>query len=354
MGCTIQDFRGTEKLSQYIRQLKPGCRVAIIHETITTIKGMVKNMKLYLAPMEGITGYIYRNAFTEFFGGIDRYFSPFISPATGKSLKSRELRDVNPENNEGIELIPQILTNDADGFLKTMDTLSEYGYKEFNLNLGCPSGTVVSKKKGSGFLSVPDKLDEFLYKVFEKTDKRVSVKTRLGMYEPAEFTELLKIYNKYPLTELIIHPRVQKDMYNNLPRLEVFAEAAAVSRAPVCYNGDIYTKEAYDNICSMFPACDRVMLGRGIIRNPALALQIKNNQEPDIKVLKKFHDRLIRDYLEIMSGERDVMFKMKELWFYMANSFENCEKQLKVIRKTTKFGEFMQAAESVFAECSIR
>ena len=172
-------------------------------------------MKYYFAPMEGITGYIYRNVHHRFFPGMDKYFSPFISPGTKKTMTPKELRDILPENNQDYTLIPQILTNRSGDFLRLCRDLKEYGYKEVNLNLGCPSGTVVAKKKGAGFLEYPNELDRFLEEIFAGTDLKISIKTRIGKDDPEEFEKLLEIYNKYPLEELIIHPRVQTDYYKN-------------------------------------------------------------------------------------------------------------------------------------------
>ena len=339
-------------------------------------------MEIYFAPMEGITGYIYRNAFNEYFGGIDKYFSPFISPATGKSLKMREIRDVSTEKNVGIKLVPQILTNDREGFLRTIDNISKtYGYKEFNINAGCPSGTVVAKKKGAGILRDTEKLDKFLYEIFADNrakDIKISVKTRLGMYEPEEFYRVLEVYNKYPLSELIVHARVQTDYYKNKPRIKMFEWALKNSNAPVCYNGDIFSKDDYDRIKEIISAGESilkqddrlisageslkktdgknnsVMLGRGLIANPALALEIKYGKKLNMEVVKNMHNRLVDGYLEIMSGERDVMFKMKELWSYMADMFEDCDRYIKTIRKTVKFSEYQSAVNAIFSNCAIK
>lgn len=170
-------------------------------------------MKIYLAPLEGITGYTYRRALYNCFGGFDKYFIPFILPNQKGHLSTREKKDIMPENNEGMYAVPQILTKNAEDFIQTAETLQEYGYNEVNLNLGCPSKTVVTKGRGAGFLDRPDELDKFLDEIFRKCDMKISIKTRLGMDDPEEFEDLLTIYNKYPLEELIVHARVQKDYY---------------------------------------------------------------------------------------------------------------------------------------------
>ena len=160
-------------------------------------------MKYYLAPMEGITGYIYRNAYEKFFHNIDKYFTPFIVANKSRSLKTKELRDVLPENNKNINIVPQILTNDSEAFIITSKRLQQLGYTEVNLNLGCPSGTVVSKNRGSGFLALREELDRFLEEIFKIGDMKISIKTRIGKDRPEEFYELIKIYNKYLVIKIV-------------------------------------------------------------------------------------------------------------------------------------------------------
>lgn len=314
-------------------------------------------MKLYFAPLEGITGYVYRNAFHSVYGGIDKYFIPFISPNQNRALSPKEVRDVLPEHNRDMYAVPQILTNHAEYFLRAAKELEEeYGYQEVNLNLGCPSRTVVSKGKGSGFLGRPKELDDFFREVFEKVRIKVSVKTRIGMDSPEEFGGLMDIFNRYPLQELIVHPRVQKDYYNNVPDWKAFGEALQRSRNPVCYNGDIFTLEAYRRFKTEFPAVDCLMLGRGLLMNPALAEEIKKDKETDtgdreeLERLKAFHDRLYSDYKQVMSGEKNVLFKMKEFWTYAENLFPEEKKLLKKIRKCSRLGDYEQAVLELFLQ----
>ena len=310
-------------------------------------------MKYYLAPMEGITGFIYRNSYEKFFGGIDKYFAPFVVPNSSKSLKTKELRDVLPENNKGINLVPQILTNDSEGFILTAKKLKDLGYNEINLNLGCPSGTVVGKKRGSGFLSHREELDKFLEEIFKIDDMKISIKTRLGMDKPEEFYELIKIYNKYPMEELIIHPRTRQDFYGNKPNLEVFKEAISLSKNPVCYNGDIFTLEDHNKLIETFKEVDKIMLGRGILANPALMNEILNNEFMDKKVLKEFHDEIFNKYREVFNEDRNAMFRMKELWGYMIYMFSNNKKYAKKIKKAQKVVDYNQAVTSLFLEQDI-
>ncbi len=234
-------------------------------------------MQFYLAPLEGITTTIFRNAYHEFFRPMDKYFTPFLVPHSKKGFSAKEKREILPENNKGLCLVPQIMSNHAQDCIKTMGKLLDYGYREINLNLGCPSKTVVSKGRGSGFLAFPEELDRFFDEVFkgmEGTGVRISVKTRIGKDEPGEFTHILDIYNRYPLEELIIHPRVQKDFYKNEPNPEMFAYGLENSRCSVCYNGDIFNAERYGRMRERFPEASACMLGRGILKNPALLDEI--------------------------------------------------------------------------------
>ena len=309
-------------------------------------------MKYYLAPLEGITTYVYRNAYHKYFGDIDRYYTPFIVPHKEKKFNSRELKELSIEHNAGLHVIPQLLTNNAEDFLKTANDIAAMGYEEINLNLGCPSKTVVTKKKGAGFLEYPEELDAFLEAIFLKTKTKISIKTRIGKDDPEEFYRLLKIYNKYPVEELIIHPRVQTDYYKNIPNWDVFEVAYKESKNSICYNGDINTKKDYETLMERFPKLQAVMLGRGIIYNPGLISELKGNSVLTKETLYAFHDQILNDYIEISSGDRNVLFKMKELWFYMITLFEDADKFGKKIKKTEKLRDYQQVIDSLFDNCS--
>lgn len=310
-------------------------------------------MKYYFAPMEGITGYIYRNSYNKFFDNIDKYFTPFIVPNNSRSLKTKELRDILPENNEGINIIPQILTNDSEGFIFTAQKLKRLGYDEINLNLGCPSGTVVAKNRGAGFLAKRDELDKFLEEIFKIDDMKISIKTRLGKESPEEFYELIKIYNKYPMEELIIHPRTRSDFYGNKPNLDVFKDALNLSTNTICYNGDIFTKEDNDKLIETFPKIDKIMIGRGILANPGLMGEIKDGTFVDKKILKDFHDEIFNNYRELFNEDKNAIFRMKELWGYMIHIFSDNKKYAKKIRKAQKLDAYNDAVSSLFEEQEI-
>jgi len=310
-------------------------------------------MNYYFAPMEGVTGYIYRNAHRKFFNNVDAYFTPFIVPTQNREFSSREKNDILPEHNEGARIIPQIMTNHWEGFVWTALELKKYGYDEVNLNLGCPSKTVVSKQRGSGFLAVPDQLDQFLERIFS-IDMNISIKTRIGKDSPEEFYRLMEIYNKYPVKELIIHPRIQTDFYRNTPNWDMFQMAVTVSKNPVCYNGDIFTPGAYDRMIETFPSVDRVMLGRGLIANPMLAGEIKGQGRLKKEQLRAFHDEILSGYQETIFGDRNLLFKMKELWAYMLQSFENSEKHGKKIQKSQNLWDYTSAVNALFKDLELK
>lgn len=313
-------------------------------------------MYYYLAPMEGLTGYIYRNAYNRCFRPMDKYFTPFLSPKAGGGLSSRELNDILPEHNQGLWVVPQILTNRGEDFLGTVRLLKEYGYREVNLNLGCPSGTVVSKYKGAGFLALTEGLNRFLEEVslgLEQMDMELSVKTRLGVVSEEEFYDLLEIYSQYPLKELIIHPRIRMDYYKNTPRMELFTYAMECSTCPVCYNGDIFTAAAYGKLIEKYPGLERVMLGRGLLANPGLREELQEGRILDKERLRTFHCLVYEGYREVMSGERNVLFKMKELWSMMIQIFNDDGKYMKKIKKAQRLGEYEGAVEHIFEELEI-
>lgn len=310
-------------------------------------------MKYYFAPLEGVTGYIYRNAYHNLFGQIDKYFTPFVSPTSNEGFTTRELNDILPAHNEGLPIIPQILTNNAEYFIRTVNALKDFGYDEINLNLGCPSGTVVAKHKGSGFLSEREDLDRFLDEIFSKSNAKISIKTRIGKDDPNEFYELIKIFNKYPLEELIVHPRIQKDFYKNKLNMEIFKEALSSSKNPVCYNGDIFNVNDYKELLSDCEGLEMIMLGRGLIANPGLIGEIKNNKVADKASLKAFHDSVYTGYKGILSGDKNVLFKMKEFWFYMIHMFAESDKYAKKIRKANKANEYEAVVAMMFNNLNI-
>lgn len=289
--------------------------------------------------MEEISGYVYRNVYRDLFGDIERYFTPFITPTQKKVLKKKEQKEVDPANNREMNVVPQILTNQSSQLIDTALYLYELGYREVNLNLGCPSATVVPKHKGAGFLSDINKLNIFFDEAFSNPlfgndVMRLSVKTRLGLASPDEFSEILEIYNRYPLSEIIIHPRVRSDYYKNSVNLEAFSEAFETCVHPVCYNGDLFTSNDIMTFAAKFPSVDRIMLGRGVVANPGLIREIRTGEKISRKELFVYEKALYDGYTESYGDANNAVYKMKEVWFYLSRMFDDPEKILKKICKT--------------------
>lgn len=306
-------------------------------------------MAIYFAPLEGITTYIFRNAFHRFYGGADKYFTPFITSAT---MSHREQMDTLPEHNRDIHVIPQILTNRVDEFVDIAKRLHALGYETVNLNLGCPSGTVVSKKRGSGFLSVPQDLHRFLDEIFETCDCNISIKTRIGVASLDEWERILKVYQQIPMEELIIHPRLQKEFYKGTPHLEAFALAKEMlPDMRLCYNGDITSPDSYKTVVGQVAPSD-VMLGRGLISRPQLLEEIREPGLTDVffdaERFRQFHDEIYEGYRREMSGPTPTLFKMKELWTYWICNFPGEEKTLKKILKAKKLEDYETIVSCLF------
>ena len=307
-------------------------------------------MYLDFAPLEGITTALYRRLHHKYFPGVDRYYTPFLSPTQDHRLTPREQRELLPEYNKGVHVIPQILTKHSDDFLWAANTLYDLGYEEINLNLGCPSGTVTAKGKGSGMLADPSKLDLFLEVIYSKSPCKISIKTRLGMEKPEEFDRILGIYNQYPLSELIIHPRVRTDFYRHPVRLESFETARNACKAPLSYNGSIITTEDFRTCESKYQGLNGIMIGQGIISDPFLANRIRYGISSDRFLLHNFLNELLEGYTEQFGSRVNAAKRMKDVWFYLIRLFDDSEKYGKKILKSKTTEEYETAVSAVFQE----
>ena len=301
-------------------------------------------MQYYFAPMEGLTDSVFRRLHHTYFPGVDRYYMPFISPTQHRTLTNREARELPMADSVPFTAIPQILTKVAEDFVWAAEQCAQRGYREVNLNLGCPSGTVVSKGKGSGMLADPDNLDRFLDAVFSASPIPVSVKSRLGVTDPQEFPKLLEIYNRYPILELTLHPRVRKAFYSGSVDMEMFAYCAENSKNPLCYNGDICSLEDISRIESQFPQVRSVMIGRGLIGDPGMLTPGGTTAE----ALEGMFDAMLDEYMVLFGGSRNAMFRLKEHWGMLINRFEDSEKLGKRLRKTTDLEEYKAITREVF------
>ncbi len=300
-------------------------------------------MKLYFAPLEGITTYTYRNTHREIFGGCDSYFAPFITPVENEKLSIKNLRDILPENNGETPLKVQVLTNNIDAYLKFENEIVALGYDEVNMNFGCPSGTVVKKNRGSGFLREPEELDKFLNDVYMNSGIKYSVKTRIGFYETDEWQELLSIYNKYPLTELIVHPRTRQMLYNGYPHMESFDMCFNSSNSPLCYNGNVFSDEDYRRIGDKYPGLSSVMFGRGAVMNPAIFREIKGGEKLTTEELVAFSKLLEERYRKLLGCEHYTLHKLKEIWIYMVSNYPEETKIQKAIKKSDNLSDLNSA-----------
>ena len=300
-------------------------------------------MRYYFAPMEGITDASYRRVHHNFFSGLDAYYMPFISPTMHRTLTNRESRDLPMADSVKFRAVPQILTKVPEDFLWAADQCAQRGYDEVNLNVGCPSGTVVSKGKGAGMLADPAKLDEFLDKIFESAPLPVSVKTRLGIAEGEEFPKLLEVFNQYPIKELTIHPRVRKQFYKGGVDMEMFRYALKNSKNPLCYNGNLRTLSEVRAFEAEFPDVEAVMIGRGLVGNPAMF-----QPGTDGATIRAFHDTLLETYIEAFGSARNAIFRLKENWRCMILLFEDSDKLWKKLRKTTDIAEYRAITAEIF------
>lgn len=306
-------------------------------------------MRYYFAPMEGLTDSIFRRLHHKFFSGVDRYYMPFLSPTIHRTLTHKEDRELPRADSVDFIAVPQVLTRVSEDFLWAARVCAHRGYDEVNLNIGCPSGTVVSKGKGSGMLRDVSALDKFLEEVFAGSPLPISIKTRLGLENPDEFPAVLEVLNRYPIKELTIHPRVRKQFYDGSVHMEMFDYAAANSRNPLCYNGDIRTKAQADAIAQRYPQAGAVMIGRGLIADPGML-----SGGTEMEALEGFLSELLAVYEVEFGGSRNAMFRMKENWGFLHSRFEGSDKLWKALRKTTDVAEFKALSTQILHTCPFR
>ncbi|MGL4370790.1 MAG: tRNA-dihydrouridine synthase [Spirochaetota bacterium] len=310
-------------------------------------------MQIYLAPVQGITTARFRNAYNARFGGIDRFFSPFVSAVQTHAVQRSLLKDLFSEKqNSSVCLIPQILGNDGNAFRLFSRAVADLGYNEINWNIGCPFPTVTTKKKGAGILPYPDRIRAVLDTVCADPVTSLSVKMRLGMYDPLEFSGVISVLNDYPLTELIIHARTGIQQYSGHADIGSFSAALAASVHDVVYNGDIFHVDDYAKISALFPSIKKIMIGRGAIADPFLPCVIKGRSFSDnerICMFKSFHDEIYRYYEEDLSGEKHLCDKMKGVWEYFALHTDPDGTFLKKIRKCTTADSYASAVDALFS-----
>ena len=321
-----------------------------LRQEVLTVK-----TRYYAAPMEGVTGAMWRRTHQKYFPGADQYYTPFLTPTQAHKLTPREKRELLPEYNGSAVLVPQIMTRQAENFIWCAGAMGELGYEEVNLNLGCPSATVVTKGKGAGMLADLDALRRFLEGVFSAgLDMKISVKTRLGLETPEEFTAILAVLREFPLSELIVHPRVRRDMYTGPCRLEWYAAAAEESPFPVCYNGDVLSPGDRDGVLARFPQTTAVMVGRGLLADPALIRKLQGGPGADRDTLAAFVGELYEEYVAAFRSRGNAMLRMKEVWSYLLYLFDGGQNFRKSIQRCRDTGDYERTVEELFRTCPLR
>lgn len=306
-------------------------------------------MNYYFAPMEGLTDSIYRLQHHRFFGGVDRYYMPFFSPTIHRTLTSKETRELPRADSVPFTVVPQVMTKCAEDFLWAAEVVRDLGYNEINLNIGCPSGTVVAKGKGSGMLRDLEELTKFFDSIFAVSSLPVTVKTRIGLESPEEFPAVLELYNRYPIKELTIHPRVRKQFYEGQVHREWFTYAVQHSTIPLCFNGDIRTLYDVSILQEEYPGLNAVMIGRGLIADPGMLVG-----GTDIGTLESFLNALMDDYAVEFASCRNALFRMKENWAYLHDRFTGSDKLWKKMRKTTDAAEFRRLSAELLHTCPMK
>ncbi len=301
-------------------------------------------MRYYFAPLEGLTDSFFRRLHHKYFPGVDRYYTPFFSPTVHRALTPKEARELPPASSVNFCVIPQLLTKVPEDFLWMAQQCKDLGYEEVNLNLGCPSGTVTAKGKGSGMLRDLEFLEGFLDTIFSQRPIDISIKTRIGFTSPEEFPALLEIFNRYPVKELAIHPRVRSQFYGGAPDMDAFTYAVENSKNPLCYNGDLHSLSEVDTLQQKFPQIEAVMIGRGLLADPGMLTP----GGTDVKALEAFYGELLEEYLIAFGGSRNAMFRLKEHWSFLINRFDGSEKLGKRLRKTTDLNEYKAITQEIF------
>jgi tRNA-dihydrouridine synthase len=311
------------------------------------------SLTLLSSPLQGFTDFRFRNAFHKYFGGIDTFYSPYIRLNGKMVIKSSYQRDLKLENNDTLEVIPQVMTNDPDEFLFVTKYIQELGYKELNWNLGCPYPMVTKQGMGSGLICNPEKIDEILKRVHSETDVLVSMKMRMGYENAEEIQSVFPILDQYPLKNIAIHARIGKQLYKGGVDLDSFEKCIENTKHKLYYNGDITSVAAFKKLQSRFPQIDHWMIGRGLIADPFLPSMIKNDTtaypENSIEIFREFHDTIFNEYEAFLSGPTPIRMKMYGFWEYFSQSFSNPQKVLKKIKKASNIKKYEVAVSEILA-----
>ena len=311
-------------------------------------------LKLYQAPLQGFTDFTFRNTFFAVFGGIDKYFIPYLSYGKGREIKKSSVREVFPESNNALPVVPQVLFSDEQELLDLVAILVEYGYEEINLNLGCPYPMATNKGRGAAWLEKPEELNRTLSQLYKQGySVNFSVKMRAGLTNDQDFCETLGVLNQFPLTEIIFHPRTASQMYSGKANPQLFAEACSLVKHPLVYNGDLFSEANFQELKTILPEQNAFMLGRGLLMDPSFPLRLKGETwEPKAlrKKMKEFHDQLLDAYSARLQGNGHILIKMNQFWSYFSESFENPHKAMKLVKKSSNLLKYNAAVVEIFRD----
>ena len=310
------------------------------------------SITLLSSPLQGFTDFRFRNAFHKHFGGIDTFYSPYIKLNGKLMVKGSYERDILPENNSTLEVIPQIITNDAEEFLFVAKYIQQFGYKELNWNLGCPYPMVAKCGMGSGLIKNTDQIENILKRVHNETDIIVSMKMRMGYENPTEILDVFPILEQYPIKNIAIHARIGKQLYKGGVDLDSFQKCLDTSKQKIYYNGDITSVAKFKELQERFPSIDHWMIGRGLIADPFLPSMIKNDTteypKNRLEIFEAFHDEIYREYDAYLQGPTPIRMKMLGFWEYFSESFSNPQKTFKKIKKAGNSKNYEAAVKEIF------
>ncbi|MDF1548853.1 MAG: tRNA-dihydrouridine synthase family protein [Bacteroidales bacterium] len=307
-----------------------------------------------LAPLQGITDFTFRNLFKKHFKGVMKFYTPFIRLQNDRTIKKSQIFDILPENNTEIHLIPQIICNNSRDFIYLADYLNGLGYQELNWNLGCPYPMVTNRQLGSGLIPFPDKIKEILEEVMPQIKPGVSIKIRSGYEDENEILRLLPVLSHFSISELIIHPRIARQMYKGLANPIVVEKCLKLYAGNIAYNGDIKDIETFNNLEQQFPKINHWMIGRALISNPFLVEEIllgrKIDQSVKLERFLGFHSELFGIYNNQLDGPGHILNKMRQFWEYFSLSFEESNKVYKKIKKAKTIENYRSAVNEILKQ----
>ena len=308
-------------------------------------------MKIWLAPLHGITNYMFRNSLYRHFGGIDYCVTPFLPVQETAKLNIKNWKDIWPKNNTTLPTIPQLMGNKPSHFVDTMRAVhDEYGYEAFNWNIGCPVAQVVRRRRGCGIMPDPDTVEEVVRTVTSQTPYRFSVKMRLGLKDPAEGLRILERLDDYPLDFIVIHPRLGEQMYDGVPDLEQMDIFYRHTRHRIIYSGDLFSVQNYERLQNRYPEIEDWMLGRGLLQNPFLAEQLKGEDTGDRRQrFSKYYQKWAQEMLDAVK-EKSTLAKLKELWHYYACLFQLPSDALQQLLRINDFDAFYDRTLDILKE----